>query len=62
MSVSTPAAFGQPASTGLRDRYLGALLLAIAAYAFTGKGFAYAGIPPLFPAEVLLLFGLVTLF
>lgn len=44
-----------------RDRYFAALLLAIAGYATLGKGFAYAGIPPLFPAEMLLGVGLATL-
>lgn len=42
------------------DLYFAALLLAVAAYALTGKGFAYAGIPPLFPGELLLLAGLAT--
>ncbi|KQT88369.1 O-antigen ligase family protein [Aurantimonas sp. Leaf443] len=43
------------------DRYFAVLLFALAAYAFTGKGFAYAGVPPLFPAEMILAAGLVTL-
>ena len=43
------------------DICFAALLLGVAAYAFTGKGFAYAGIPPLFPGEMLLCFGLWTL-
>lgn len=42
------------------DRYFAGLLLAVAAYALTGKGFAYAGIPPLFPGELLVLAGLAT--
>ncbi len=43
------------------DRYFAALLLCVAAYAVFGKGFAYAGVPPFFPAEAMLFIGLVTL-
>ena len=43
------------------DRYFAVLLFAVAAYATTGKGFAYAGIPPIFPGEVILAAGLFTL-
>ena len=43
------------------DRYFRVLLFAIAAYALMGKGFAYFGVPPLFPAEMILAVGLVTL-
>ncbi|WP_162244698.1 O-antigen ligase family protein [Aureimonas sp. Leaf454] len=61
MSIGTTLDLGRPASVAFRDRYVTVLLVCIAAYAFTGKGFAYAGVPPLFPAELLLLCGLVTL-
>ncbi len=43
------------------DAYFAVLLLCIAGYSTLGKGFAYAGIPPVFPAEILLAFGLLTL-
>ena len=42
------------------DVYFAALMLSVAAYAFTGRGFAYAGIPPIFPGEVLLCAGIWT--
>lgn len=45
----------------LHDRYFAVLLFAIAAYATTGKGFAYAGLPPIFPGEMILAAGLFTL-
>ncbi len=51
----------RPSGDRFRDIYFAALLLSVAAYAFTGKGFAYAGIPPVFPSEILLCAGLVTL-
>ena len=52
-----PAPAGS-ASTRSRDLYFAALLWAVAAYALTGRGFAYAGIPPVFPSEILLVAGL----
>jgi hypothetical protein len=43
------------------ETYFAVLLFAVAAYAFTGKGFAYAGVAPFFPSEMILCAGLVTL-
>lgn len=58
----------RPARTGSHvpfanagDAYLTILLFAVAGYAMLGKGFAYAGLPPLFPGELILALGLLTL-
>ena len=61
-TASLSFAFPRRKRGSFHDRYFKVLLLALAGYAFTGKGFAYAGIPPIFPGEVLLLLGLVSLF
>lgn len=58
--AAKPKAPGRWSAIALHDRYFAGLLLAVAAYGLTGKGFAYAGIPPLFPGEILLLAGLAT--
>ncbi len=42
------------------DAYFAVLMFAVAAYALTGKGFAYAGLPPIFPGEMILAAGLVS--
>lgn len=48
---------GRPA--GLTDRYAILLVTSLAGYAFLGKGYAYAGVPPLFVTEVALALGLL---
>lgn len=58
--ASRPGLLGRWFAATPHDLYFGGLLLAVAAYALTGKGFAYAGIPPLFPGEIMLLAGLAT--
>ncbi|MDY8108793.1 O-antigen ligase family protein [Fulvimarina sp. 2208YS6-2-32] len=68
VDATRPAAYGtQPvrvrrgdAAIRWHDWYFATLLLAVAGYAIFGKGFAYAGLPPIFPAEVLLALGLLT--
>jgi len=62
LTLAPSFAASPPASDRYRDVYFAVLLLALAAYAFTGKGFAYAGVPPIFPGEVILCLGLLTLF
>ncbi len=54
------SAFASEPSIRWHDVYFVVVLLAVAGYATFGKGFAYAGVPPIFPAEVLLAIGLVT--
>ncbi|WP_131113615.1 O-antigen ligase family protein [Lichenihabitans psoromatis] len=49
-----------PSKGRYHDIYFAALLLCVAAYGLTGKGFAYAGIAPFFPGEIMLLAGMVT--
>src|SRR5437667_1011352 len=43
----------------LGDRFLLVLALALLGYALGGRGFAYAGIPPIFVGEAVLIFGLI---
>jgi hypothetical protein len=45
----------------MNDRYLVLLVFSLLGYAVLGKGFAYAGIPPLFIGEIVLGLGLVAL-
>ena len=52
---------GTRTRASFHEMYFSVLMFAIAAYAMTGKGFAYAGIPPIFPGEVILAIGLCTL-
>lgn len=45
----------------INERYLTLLLVALFGYAVLGRGFAYAGIPPVFIGEILLVLGLLAL-
>jgi hypothetical protein len=43
----------------VNDCYFAILCLSLAGYALLGKGYAYAGIPPIFVGEIVLVFGLI---
>ncbi|MEX6505850.1 O-antigen ligase family protein [Jiella sp. M17.18] len=59
-AVTEPSLAPARTARSFHDRYFCVVLFAIAAYAMTGKGFAYAGIPPIFPGEMILAAGLLT--
>lgn len=60
-AIGSPRANAATRDATFHDRYFRVLLFAVAAYALLGKGFAYFGVPPIFPAEVILAIGLTTL-
>lgn len=45
--------------SSFNDYYLKVLILVLVAYAFSGRGFAYLGLPPLYAGEFALLLGLM---